>query len=63
MIVAKTRLRKMPQSCRKCSLSIVDSWTDDRVCSITHRLCPLELRNGHIGYAKPEWCPLMEVGE
>ena len=63
MIVAKTRLQKMPQSCRKCSLSTVDSWTGDRVCNIKHRLCPLEVRNGHVSYAKPEWCPLVEVAQ
>lgn len=64
MIVAKTKMKKIPESCNKCSLSIVESysWTESyRFCPITKKECPM-VRSEHknMKYTRPDWCPLME---
>lgn len=64
MIIAKTKMQKMPKTCKTCALSNVDSWTGDRICVVKNRLCPLEITgHGRIAYAKPSWCPLIETKE
>ena len=63
MIMAKTRLRKMPENCGKCALSR-QNWTGERECAINRRLCPEERKSsGRFGYYKPSWCPLVERRE
>lgn len=58
MIVAKTKLRKLPENCGKCPLSRMN-WTGERECGINRRLCPEERKSsGRYGYYKPSWCPL-----
>ena len=61
MIVAKTRMKRIPKTCKECSISVVTYW-EDRVCGINQKECPVERKpSGNIGYCKPGWCPLVEV--
>ena len=60
MIVAKTRMRKIPKTCKECTLSRHD-FGGDRVCSVTRMDCPMELHMGNWRYGKPGWCPLKEL--
>jgi len=59
MIVAKTRMRKIPKTCKDCALGKRE-FGADRVCSITGKDCPMELYRGNWKYGKPTWCPLEE---
>ena len=64
MIVAKTRMKKIPKTCKDCSMSIIQGrWNDSyRICSINSKECPMEKKeNGNWAYTNPDWCPLMEV--
>ena len=67
MIIAKTKMRKPPENCRKCGISMVLYYGRDseRVCPILRRTCPMEQsnRNGCMKYTKPTWCPLEEIKE
>lgn len=61
LIVAKTRMRKIPKSCKVCSLSF-QNWTGERTCAVTKMDCPFEQsQNGNWKYGKPGWCPLVEL--
>lgn len=62
MIVAKTKMRKMPKNCRDCKLSF-STWVGDRFCFImNNKDCPKEYeKNGSWKYVRPDWCPLMEM--
>lgn len=64
MIVAKTRMRKIPKTCKGCALSFCqfDGRDSYRVCAIMLRDCPMEDKGrGNYGYTKPDWCPLVEI--
>lgn len=65
MIVAKTKMKKIPESCNKCSLARIEysHWNDtQRYCWITKKDCPMEKsEHGNWKYTRPDWCPLMEV--
>lgn len=65
MIVAKTKMKRIPDTCKKCSLSVVQQYgfgNTDRVCCVNGYVCPLETKpSGNVGYTKPTWCPLMEI--
>lgn len=62
IIVAKTRLRKLPKTCKECSVARSDSWTGDRFCGASNRICPMEVTpSGRVAYCKPSWCPLVEI--
>ena len=61
MIIAKTRLRKIPENCGKCSLAF-ENFADDRFCIITKKDCPCFIsHSGKIKFKKASWCPLKEV--
>jgi hypothetical protein len=61
MIVVKTRLRRIPNTCATCSISYIDPW-GLRVCGVNKKECPEEVKpSGRIGYGKPSWCPLAKV--
>lgn len=60
MIVAKTKMRKIPKTCKDCKVSMHE-FGGDRVCVIARRDCPMELSNGNWRYGKPTWCPLVEL--
>ena len=63
MIIAKTRMRTIPQTCKTCSISYFDGW-GEKCCGINHKECPFEVTaGGRIAYGKPHWCPLVEVKE
>lgn len=63
MIVAKTRMRRIPKTCKECKLSRYDAF-DDRICGITGKDCPYEIKpSGSVGFGKPGWCPLVELKE
>lgn len=63
MIVAKTKMTRLPETCKKCSLSQVEHYgfcDTERYCGITNRACPTEKKqSGNVGYGKPDWCPLI----
>lgn len=65
MIVAKTRMKKIPKTCKDCPLSIVQfDWGNlsHRICGINSKDCPQEKKpSGNYGYGKPCWCPLVEI--
>lgn len=62
MIIAKTKMKKIPKSCNKCSLSIIRYF--DRSCVVTNKVCPQEIKSGGtIVYTRPEWCPLRRLEE
>lgn len=72
MIYAKTRLNKLPKTCKECKFSIVAyerlgtiDLYDGRICILSgNRACQTEKTpNGNTKYTKPVWCPLMEVKE
>lgn len=62
MIVAKTKMTCIPETCKKCSLADVKHFGfhgTERYCGITKRVCPVEKKpSGNMGYGKPNWCPL-----
>lgn len=65
MIVAKTKMKKIPDNCKKCSFSVVKhfGYFDTlRICSVRRKECPME-RSQHknMKYMKPTWCPLVEI--
>lgn len=62
MIVAKTKMKKIPESCNKCNLSYADLY--GRFCRIQNKLCPMEQsEHKNWKYTRPDWCPLQEVEE
>lgn len=64
MIVAKTKMKKIPESCNKCDLSIynIQEWSaSKRYCAITEKTCPMKKTSeGEWKHVRPKWCPLME---
>lgn len=63
MIYAKTKMKKIPKTCKDCAISIVQFVTpinSYRICSINSKNCPMEKKqSGNYGYTKPNWCPLV----
>lgn len=60
MIVAKTRMRKIPKTCKDCGFGKHD-FGGDRICVVTGKDCPMDLYKGNWKYGKPAWCPLVMV--
>lgn len=64
MIYAKTSMKKLPNTCKNCVMTI---WVKDDItrkynkyCSIVGKICPMEKKqSGNYGYTKPNWCPLV----
>lgn len=65
MIVAKTRMKKIPKSCNKCALSMTErhSYIESiRVCEINKKECPMKYsEHKNLKYIRPDWCPLIEM--
>lgn len=64
MIVAKTRLRKIPQSCNKCPFSRMDGAFNSsyRVCIFTETVCRKEkMLSTNWKYVRNADCPLSET--
>lgn len=62
VIVAKTRMRKMPKTCKTCSIARRDWWAEELYCGANNRVCPMDnTANGRLAYVKPSWCPLVEI--
>lgn len=62
MIVIKTEMKKMPRTCKDCSLSDTTMWGEMRYCKIKEYECPTIRRfTGHTSYIIPHWCPLIEI--
>lgn len=64
MIVAKTKMRKLPENCKKCMMSSVEyDWPYSyRVCRILGVVCPTERSDrGNEKYGKLDDCPLFEM--
>lgn len=60
MIVAKTKMVRVPETCKKCSKAIDD--VQGKWCSLTGNFCPHEKKpSGNTGYGMPTWCPLMDI--
>lgn len=60
VIVANTKMRKIPSTCKVCKLS-KHSFGGDRVCAVVGKDCPMDFCNGNWKYGKPAWCPLVEI--
>lgn len=64
MIVAKTRLKKMPKTCKQCDYRALYPVDGEDICRIAGAFCPWENKpDGMFGLGKPDWCPLMDVEE
>lgn len=71
MIVAKTKLKKLPSSCKDCKFKENEyNWygsyeccVHSAICYLTEKKCPIKKKeSGNTGYAdRPKWCPLEEV--
>lgn len=62
MIVAKTMLKKMPETCKQCIFRTQYRGFGEDICGIDGALCPWEKKpNGMFGLGKPEWCPLIDA--
>ena len=62
MIIAKTRLKKIPNNCRECAFSARNHWAEERHCRITMKDCPwIKKPSGNFAYGKAPNCPLVEV--
>lgn len=63
MIIVKTKMKKMPKTCKECRISYI-GWEEVRFCGINGKTCPMEQKpSGNWGYSKPSWCPLVEVSD
>lgn len=69
MIVAKTKMKRIPETCKKCSMAENEygAWgvaCAPKRCLLTGRDCPQEKKlSGNVGYGKPDWCPLTLLSE
>lgn len=62
MIFAKTKMKRIPETCKKCSMARNYVGDDEKWCSVTGYCCPKEKKqSGNVGYGKPDWCPLIEL--
>lgn len=67
MIVAKTKMVRIPETCKKCSMAEGEFINCEspgiyKRCTLTGILCPKEKKeSGNIGYGMPTWCPLMDI--
>lgn len=68
MIVAKTKMKRIPETCKKCSFAKIEYagnefyTSKDRYCKITGYECPIGTKpSGNVGYGMPSWCPLMDI--
>lgn len=60
MIVAKMNMKRMPETCKKCSATYSED--GQRVCSLTNYICPTEKApSGNERYIMPNWCPLLDI--
>lgn len=67
MIIIKTKLSKIPNSCGKCPFSIPEGFScyDSNIfCAITKKDCPFDKTvEGEKKYKKADWCPIVEIKE
>lgn len=69
MIYIKTKLKKIPTSCKACPFSFnyqyaSFAYRNDFVkqCFITKKECPMEKsQHGNMKYILPTWCPLYDT--
>lgn len=62
MIVAKTKMVRIPDTCKKCPFKEVVGNNCKSYCTLTGHICPTEKKeSGNIGYGMPTWCPLMDI--
>lgn len=64
MIVVKTRMKLMPETCAKCSYYMrkSDTWYCDHACSaIGGRRGAGKIINIKPCKDRPKWCPLIEI--
>lgn len=61
MIYAKTKMRKIPKSCKDCAYA-KGIWGGEKSCRLVEHKCPwVQTEHGNWKYSKPKWCPLVEV--
>lgn len=67
MIIIKTKMKKIPDTCKKCPYSCVHheyyDATGTRYCVINGKALPMEYvkEKRNWCYIKPDWCPLEEI--
>jgi hypothetical protein len=63
MIIAETKLKRIPDNCAKCKLSYLEGqYSYNRICSITNKVLEMQkVESGNKAYVRPSWCPLKEV--
>lgn len=60
MIVTKTKMKKIPKTCKTCPFKRYAFGCC--YCLFTGLNCPTEKKeSGNVGYGMPDWCPLMEI--
>lgn len=64
MIIAKTKLKKIPEKCTNCKLSVIEYLSNgncDRYCGVTKRYLGRVKVENHWTYIRPKWCPLIDI--
>lgn len=67
MIIIKTKMKRIPDTCTKCPYSLVNhdccDYEGDRYCVTNGYSIPMEYvkEKRNWCYIKPDWCPLEEI--
>ena len=62
MIVAKTNLKKIPETCNKCKFSKHNKYFDNRCCILLNKYCnKIRSNSGNLMYIRLKDCPLIDV--
>lgn len=63
MIVVKTNLKKIPDTCNKCKFSFVNKYFDIRRCYLlNNKPCQkVKLDSGNLAYIRLPECPLISI--
>lgn len=63
MIIAKTNLKKIPETCNKCKFSFINRYFDRRYCYLlNNKPCQkVKLDSGNWAYIRLAECPLINL--
>ena len=65
MIIAKTKMRRIPNNCNKCLFYFWEGYYKEHYCALTGHIIQKEFIKEKRNWCnvKPKDCPLMEVKE
>jgi len=61
MIVVKTDLEKLPESCEGCKYNTLNTNTMSYTCKFTGKIFTKSLRLLFQSYSRPDYCPLIQI--